>query len=604
MSRFPRQAASVSLMLTITLAIFAYPPLAAIFPVDVPVPIPNVSAVSRNIFLNGTTFSGWNSTTANPNPSITVAHNDAINLSLHSGDGIPHQFYIDIDGNGAPTCPQEKCSPDFPPDFSFPFVADFAPGTYTYYCSYHQGPMQGSFLVQGFTITSSPPSLRIAQGSSNTSIITVTSVNDFADDVDLSATVLPSDPTMTLNPPTVTLTSGGSPQTSILTVSTASAPAGSYNVNVTGTSGSVSGHRIVPTLVVAPDFSISADPTRLVIQLGSTGNSTITLSSLDTFSGNVSLSRSAPPAGMTATLTRNSVILSSGGTNTSRLDVSVSPATTPGTYTVNVTGASGPLTHTTTVTVVAGPDFDISRNPTTMTLTPGSSDTSTITLTSFNNFTGTVNLSGTITPGGTTFSLNPSIVSLSGGGRATAVLTVNASATAVAANYTVTVSATSGNLTHSSTIVVSVRDFSVTVSSASLTVHQGTSIKMTVSVTSLNKFVGVVSLATTASSNTLFRLLNVTTLSLSPSGAGFALLTINASSVQAGTYTVSITGTSGFLVRTVSLSITVQPSPSGASILPLIAGVAVTAIAIVAAGLYLTRRKRLREKTPSGQIPA
>jgi len=126
---------------------------------------------------------------------------------------------------------------------------------------------------------------------------------------------------------------------------------------------------------------------------------------------------------------------------------------------------------------------------------------------------------------------------------------------------------------------------------------------MTVSVTSLNRFVGVVSLATTASSSTLFRLLNVTTVSLSPSGTGFAVLTVNSSSVQAGTYTVSITGTSGFLVRTVSLSVTVQPLPSGASILPLIAGVAVTAVAITAAGLYLTRRRRLREKTPGSQIP-
>jgi hypothetical protein len=89
---------------------------------------------------------------------------------------------------------------------------------------------------------------------------------------------------------------------------------------------------------------------------------------------------------------------------------------------------------------------------------------------------------------------------------------------------------------------------------------------------------------------------------LSPSGTGFAALTINSSSVQAGTYTVSITGTTGSLVRTVSLSVTVQPSPSGASILPLIAGVAVTAVAITAAGLYLTRR-RLREKTPGSQIP-
>jgi len=609
MSRLLRQAASVSLMLIVIFAIFSYP--VGIFPVEVPIRIPNANAVSRSIFLDGTFF-GWNNTTPNPNPSITVARGDTINLSLHSGD-TQHLFYIDIDGDGAAVCPQEKCSSDFggvfPPDTSIPIDVDFAPGIYTYYCPYHQPTMFGDFIVQGFRITSSPSSLRVVQGFSNMSTVAVTSVNSFAGIVDLSTTVspvLPVGPAPVLNPTSLTLPADQT-QFSTLTVSTSSStPGGNYIVNVTGTSGSAYFNQIVPVLVVPPDFGINANPARLVIPLGATKNSTITLSSLDSFSGDVALSLSPDPlpTGMIANLTPSSVTLTSGGRANSTLNVSISPTfAQPGTYMVNVTGTGGSQVHITIVTVVAGPDFDLATSPITLSLTPGTSDTSTITLTSFNEFAGTVDLTGIVSPGGPEFSFSSQIVPLSAGGTAIALLRVNASATIVASNYTVTVYAASGLLNHSSPVSVSVRDFGLAVSIANLTVQQGSPATVTLSLRSLNGFAGIVSLTTTASSSDLSLLLNVTTITFDVSGIEFAVLTINASSVQAGTYTVSITGTSGSLVRTVSLGVSVQPAPGEASILPLIGGVAVSAIAIATAGLYFTKRRRLREKTPGSQIP-
>src|SRR3990172_5416930 len=586
---FSRLSAVLSLILVFASIFFAY--------TSVIMGIPNVNAQARNISLVGL-FQGWNST----NPSINVIQGDMTTLSLSSGD-VQHLFYIDINRNGTPECPAEKCSADFPPDTSVQFTVDFAPDSYEYVCPYHATSMRGSFVVQGFRITSSPSSLRVVQGFSNTSTIIVTSVNDFAGVVDLSATVSPSGPIPTLNRTALPISSNGV-QTLALNVSASgSTPVGTYNVDVTGTSDSVTATRTVATLVVPPDFDISANPTRLVIQLGSAKNSTITLSSLDSFSGDEALSSNTPPAGMIATLTTASVTLTSGGRANSTLDVSISPTfAQPGTYMVNVTGTSGPRMHTTTVTVVAGPDFDVSASPTALSLNPGSSDTSTITLTSLNNFTGTVNLSGSVPSDGPIFSITSSSVSLPEGGTAAAMLRVNASATIVASNYTVTVYAASGLLNHSSPVSVSVRDFGLTVSIANLTVQQGAPATVTLSLRSLNGFAGVVSLTTTASSSDLSLLLNVTTITFDDSGIEFAVLTINVASVLAGTYTVSITGTSGSLSRTVSLSITVQPSPSGANILPLIGGVAVTAIAFATAGLYYTRRRRVGGKTSDSQV--
>ena len=105
-----------------------------------------------------------------------------------------------------------------------------------------------------------------------------------------------------------------------------------------------------------PDFSISAAPSSLTIHLGSSGTSTITLSSLNGFAGTVSLSPSIACSGTciiypTATLNPTSVTLAAGGAGTSTLTVSTTVLTTPGTYVVLITATSGSITHTVTVTV-------------------------------------------------------------------------------------------------------------------------------------------------------------------------------------------------------------------------------------------------------------
>jgi len=105
-----------------------------------------------------------------------------------------------------------------------------------------------------------------------------------------------------------------------------------------------------------PDFGISASPVSLSIHIGSSGASTITLTSLNGFAGTIGLSTSIACSGVcvvypTASLNPTSVTLSAGGTGVSTLTVSTSVLTTPGTYTVTITATSGSITHTVTVTV-------------------------------------------------------------------------------------------------------------------------------------------------------------------------------------------------------------------------------------------------------------
>ncbi|HYY91952.1 MAG TPA: plastocyanin/azurin family copper-binding protein [Candidatus Dormibacteraeota bacterium] len=114
-------------------------------------PIRPVAAANRTITLVGF-FQGWNATTVS-NPTITVSQGDVVTLKLSSGDGITHQWFVDVDKNGpAPDCPgMDICSSAFATSMNMTFTVSFSPGTYTYYCAIHPTTMVGSFVVNPST---------------------------------------------------------------------------------------------------------------------------------------------------------------------------------------------------------------------------------------------------------------------------------------------------------------------------------------------------------------------------------------------------------------------------------------------------------------------
>ena len=99
-------------------------------------------------------ISAWNSTGVQ-NPTIAVTQGDTITIQLSSGDGAVHRFFVDVDKNGiTPDCPGAGvCSNVFPPSTTLTLTVNFAPGTYTYYCSVHPTTMLGQFVVLQPSIT-------------------------------------------------------------------------------------------------------------------------------------------------------------------------------------------------------------------------------------------------------------------------------------------------------------------------------------------------------------------------------------------------------------------------------------------------------------------
>ena len=197
-----------------------------------------------------------------------------------------------------------------------------------------------------YTLSASPSSLTVTQGSSGNSTITVTPSGGFTGSVSLSTSALPSG---------VTASFGTNPTTgtSVVTfTASATATTGTSSVTITGTSGTLSHTTSISLTINAtatPNFSLSASPSSLSVTQGSSGNSTITVTPSGGFTGSVTLSNSALPSGVTASFGTNPT------TSTSVLTFTASSTATTGTSTITITGVSGTLSHTTTISLTINP---------------------------------------------------------------------------------------------------------------------------------------------------------------------------------------------------------------------------------------------------------
>ena len=299
-----------------------------------------------------------------------------------------------------------------------------------------------------FSLSASPSSVAVTQGGNGSSTVTVTPSGGFTGSVTLSASGLPSG---------VTATFGTNPTTSTSSVAfaaSATAATGTFTVTITGTSGSLT-HTTTISLTVnaaaTPDFSLSASPASVAVTQGGSGSSTITVTPSGGFTGSVTLSASGLPSGVTASFGTNPT------TSTSSVTFAASATAATGTFTVTITGTSGSLSHTTTVTLTVNsaggsPNFTISASPSTLAVTRGTSGHYTVTITGQNGFAGAVNLSVSGQGSRVTTSFNPTSVTGSG----TSTLTVTVSRKATTGNRTLTITGTSGSLTHSTAVTLTI----------------------------------------------------------------------------------------------------------------------------------------------------
>ena len=310
------------------------------------------------------------------------------------------------------------------------------PGGYTLTITATSGSLTHSrtvtFTFQDFTLSASSPSA-VSPGSSTSSTVTLTALNGFSGTISIAVS---SSAGLSCNSPSPGTVSGSG----TASVSCTSTSQGVYTATMTATSGSLT-HAATATFTFGtpPDFTIGASsPSPL--NVGSSTSTTITISLINGLTSPVSLTDSVP-SGLNCGPMSTTSFSSSGTAIVSCSSLSAS------TYTLRITGTSGSLTHTVSA-VLTFQDFGLTADQSSLAINSGEQGTSTVSLNRLNGFGSQVTLTIS-TPQALTVSL--SRASLTG----TQSSTLTASST-TPGSYSIVVSGTSGSLTRTITILVTV----------------------------------------------------------------------------------------------------------------------------------------------------
>ncbi len=430
---------------------------------------------------------------------------------------------------------------------------------------FSSGQKPGQPPTPDFSVNVNPGSATVDKGGNTTFTASVLAQGSFTGAVQLGVFGAPAGVTASLSSTTVSGT--GDPQLSV--TASKSATAGTYSLTLSGTSGTLTHNTtfslVVTNTVATPDFSLSATPSTHTLVIGQSTSFSVSVAALNEFTGTVALTASGLPAGMQASFSPASI----SGSGTSTLNVSTNNTAVAGTYTLTIAGASGSLSHTATVSVTLTapppPDFSLSASPSSQTVTAGNSTSFTVSVAAINGFTGTVALGESGMPAGMLASCSPASITTSG----SCTLNVSTTTSTTAGTYSLTITGSSGSLSHSATVSVTVKavspppDFTLSGTPISRTVTAGNSTTFTASVGPLNGFTGTVTLA----AKNLPTGVSASFVPGSITTSGSSTLTLTTLKTTAtGSYTLTISGTSGSLTHTTSVSLVVSAAVTGVAL--------------------------------------
>ena len=311
-------------------------------------------------------------------------------------------------------------------------------------------------LEADFSLSITPSSQSLAIDGSGVSVsLLATAVNGYTGSIAVAASGLPQG--VTISPGTVTLTPGVAQKVTLLAGN--AAVTGNTTVSFTGTSGTLS-HMASLALVVGPaaDFSLTVTPASQSVTIGGPSASVSLLATATNgFMGSITVAVNGLPAGVTANPT--TIVLTPG--TAQPVTLAATPGAAAGIATVSFAGSSGTLSHSTNLALTVAPappptvtpDFSLSVSPSSQSLTIGSAGASVSLLaTAANGFNGNVAIAVSGLPTGVTAS--PAIVTLTPGTAQSVTLVTGT--TAAAGSATVTFIGTSGSLSHSANLALTV----------------------------------------------------------------------------------------------------------------------------------------------------
>jgi hypothetical protein len=302
------------------------------------------------------------------------------------------------------------------------------------------------------------------------------------------------------------------------------------------------------TAMSPPSFTLSAAPGSVTVRAGSSATSTITITPKNGFSGNVTLSATGLPAGVTASFGPSTAAA------TSTLTLTATSAALAGAATVTVTGVAGSLTASAKLSLtVSTPGFTLAASPSSVSIMQGATGSTTLTLTPVNGFSGTANLAVSGLPIGVTAAFSPASLTSTG------KLTLTVAASAPTGTAAATVTATSGSISAKTTVSVAVAaapGFKLSAPASSVNVVAGGKGTVSITVQPQNGFTGTVALAASGLPAGLSASFNPAS---TASSSTLTITATTAAALKSSQFTVS--GTSGSLIASLPFTVTVVPPP-------------------------------------------
>ena len=205
---------------------------------------------------------------------------------------------------------------------------------------------------------------------------------------------------------------------------------------------------------------------------------------------------------------------------------------------------------------LAGPataGFSLSASPNAVSVAQGASGTSTITSTTTGGFSTAVNLSASGQPTGVTVGFSPTSIT----GTGTSTMTMTVASTTVAGTYPITVTGTAGATTETTTVTLTVTaagSFTITTAPKAISIAPGSHGTVGVKTSATGGFDGVITL--TASGQPTGVTIAFTPKTITGTGHGTMAIKVS-STAKAGTFTITVTGTSGSIVKTTKVTLTI-----------------------------------------------
>jgi hypothetical protein len=195
--------------------------------------------------------------------------------------------------------------------------------------------------VDDFSLSISPPTIVVTQGSSASAQVTINPINGFSGSVGLGPSNVPSGVGFNFNPNPATGSSNMTVNANGFgTLGTFQVPITGFNANQPRTTNL--------TLTIA-GFTLSASPTTSTVPPGAITSYQVTVNPAGGYSGSVNLAVSGLPSGASAVFTPNPT----SGSSTMKI---TNMGATAGTYVVTITGTDGNgVSKSTNVTLLVGP---------------------------------------------------------------------------------------------------------------------------------------------------------------------------------------------------------------------------------------------------------